>query len=180
MIPQALPGFRSAPGRASRYHRDIKAKPQIYKTSLMNPGPRPLPTLLHTLNADLGMLLRHAEYLQAVRKAVTEALPEAAADHIHVATIDRQQLVLHTDSTGWATRLRYAETAIQRGLAQRMRLHVERVLIRVRPALARTPTAPIERHISSANCDYMRRIADHVDDAELARALRTLSNHGAT
>lgn len=146
---------------------------------MLSPGPRPLRTLLHTLNADLGMLLRHAEYLQAVRKAVTDVLPEAAAEHIHVAAIDRQQLVLHTDSTGWATRLRYAEALIQRGLAQRMRLRVERVQIRVRPALARTQTMPVERHISSANCDYIRRIANHVDDAELARALRTLSNHGA-
>src|SRR5699024_8536684 len=143
---------------------------------VMNPGPQPLRTLLHTLNADLGTLLRHAEYLQAVRKAVTDVLPEAAADHIHVAAIDRQQLVLHTDSTGWATRLRYAEALIQRGLAQRMRLQIERVLIRVRPALARTEAEPVERHISNAKRDYMRRIADYVDDAELARALLALAN----
>lgn len=145
----------------------------------MNSGPKPITNLLHTAHSELGMILRQAEYLRRVAAAVITALPAAAADHVHVASVDNRCLVVHTDNTGWATRLRYAEPAIRRALAQRLRLHVDTLRVRVRPQLATVPTPPVIRYISPANCDYMRRVADHIDDATLAQALRALANQGA-
>lgn len=146
----------------------------------MNSSPRSIKTLLHTVNPELGVILRHAEHLRRVRTAVIKALPDAAADHIHVADISPQQLILHTDNTGWATRLRYAEPAIRRILAQCLRLHVEHIKVRVRPSLARPTSTPVERQISRANRDYIKRVAGYIDDAELTRALLALATQGDT
>lgn len=142
----------------------------------MQPGPRRLESLLYTLNAELGTILRHADYLQRIREAMADVLPATAAAHIHVAAVDDRHLLVHTDSTGWATRLRYAEPAIRRALAQRLRLYVETVRIRVRPALTPPAAQPVERRISGANRDYIRRIAGYIDDEDLARALHALAD----
>src|SRR5690625_607402 len=116
----------------------------------MYTGPRPVNNLLHTASSDFGLVVRHAQYLRRLRDAVISTLPEAATAHVHVAGMHDTQLVIHTDNTGWATRLRYAEPGIRRALAQRLRLHVDRIRIRVRPDLAQTQTLPVMRHISAA------------------------------
>src|SRR5690625_1595173 len=99
----------------------------------MGSGPRPLKSLLHTVDAELGSIVRHAAHLRRVREAVLTALPAQAGDHVHVASVDPGRLLLHVDSAGWATRLRYAEPAMRHALAQRMRLHVDHIITRVRP-----------------------------------------------
>lgn len=160
-------------------HDDIKATGITYKPAAMRPGPQPVKTLLHTIDSDLRLTLRQAEYLLAVRTAVIGMLPDAAAEHVHVASVHAQQLAVHTDNTGWATRLRYAEPAIKRALAQQLRLHVDSVCVRVRPALARSPATPVQRRISDANRDYMHRVADYIDNTELAGALMSLAGRTA-
>ncbi|HLQ85274.1 MAG TPA: DciA family protein [Salinisphaeraceae bacterium] len=143
----------------------------------MNSRPRPVKSLLYMMDAELGAVVRRAGYLDSVRQAVLAALPQNAAEHVHVADVDRQQLLLVTDSAGWATRLRYAAPSIQRALAQRMRLHVEAVAARVRPMLARQEKKRVPRHISAANRAHMRGVADHIEHAGLAQALRRLADH---
>lgn len=142
----------------------------------MNSGPRPVNNLLHTASSDFGLVVRHAQYLRRLQNTVICALPEAAATHVHVAGLHDTQLLIHTDNTGWATRLRYAEPGIRRALAQRMRLHVDRIRVRVRPGLAQSQTLPVERHISTANRDYMRSVAGYIGDTDLARALLALAD----
>lgn len=144
----------------------------------MHSGPRPVNNLLHTASSDFGLVVRHAQYLRRLQDTVISALPEAAAAHTHVAGMHGTQLLIHTDNTGWATRLRYAEPGIRRALAQRLRLHVDRVRVRVRPELAQTQTLAVARHISTANRDYMRSVAHHIGDTELARALLALADAG--
>lgn len=144
----------------------------------MSSGPRPVKSLLHTVDAELGSIVRHAGHLRRVRDAILTALPPAAAAHVHVATVDTQRLLLHVDSAGWATRLRYAEPAIRHALAQRLRLHVDKMVTRVRPELAPAPRARIKRQISAANRGHMRQVAGYIDHPELAQMLLRLAEQG--
>lgn len=142
----------------------------------MTPAPRSVTSLLHTADSELGAIARRAGYLATVRRVVLDALPADAAAHVHVAAVDSNRLLLHTESAGWATRLRYTEPAIQRALAQRLRLHADRVIIRVRPDLAPPARRRIKRHISAANREHMRQMADYIDNPELARVLLRLAD----
>lgn len=144
----------------------------------MTSGPQAVNILLHTNDAGLGAVARHARYLARVRQVVAGAAPASAAAHIHVAAIDARRLLLHTDSAGWATRLRYAEPAIRRALAQRLRLHTDTIVTRVRPELAQPERACVKREISSANREHMRRVAEHIDHPELAQTLLRLARQG--
>jgi len=74
----------------------------------MGSGPRPLKSLLHTVDAELGSIVRHAAHLRRVREAVLTALPAQAGDHVHVASVDPGRLLLHVDSAGWAGNRRCA------------------------------------------------------------------------
>lgn len=144
----------------------------------MNTGPQAIHILLHTNGAELGTIAQHAKYLARVRDAILMVMPDSAAAHIHVAAVDHQRVLLHTDSAGWATRLRYAEPALRRTLAQRMRLHCDRIVTRVRPDLAPRERARVERSISPANREHMQRVAAYIDHPELAQTLARLAQHG--
>lgn len=142
----------------------------------MNSTPQPIKSLLHGLDDPFGSIVKQARQLDTVRSTVLEALPDHAAAHIHVAAVDNARLVLHTDNAGWATRLRYAEPSIRRALAQRLRLHTDRVVTRVRPGLAPAATPRRQRRISTANREHMRRVSGHIDNPELAHTLQRLAD----
>lgn len=144
----------------------------------MQTRPRSIKSLLHTAGPDIAGIVRQAGFFASVRRAVLEALPDNAAPHVYVAGFDRQRLLLHVDSAGWATRLRYVEPLVRQKLAQQMRLHAETTQIRVRPLLAHAPRAPVKRHISERNRSHIKDVARHIDDAELAQALRRLAGAG--
>jgi|SRR5699024_7359655 len=145
----------------------------------MSSGPKPLKSLLHAVDAELGSIVRHAEHLRRVRAVVLTALPAQAGSHIHVAAVDPGRMLLHVDSAGWATRLRYAEPAIRQALAQRMRLHIDNITTRVRPQLAPTPRRLVQRRISADNRSHMHQIAAYIDHPELAQSLHRLADQSA-
>lgn len=145
----------------------------------MKTGPQAVNVLLHTNGAELGAIAQHAKYLARVRDSILAVMPDSAATHIHVAAVDHKRVLLYTDNAGWATRLRYAEPALRRTLAQRMRLHTDRIITRVRPELAPREPVRVERHISPANREHMQRVAAYIDHPELARTLSRLAQHGS-
>lgn len=142
--------------------------------------PQSVKTLLHSVDSELGTIVRQARYLGTVRNVILEVLPGNAAEHVHVADIDGHRLVLHTDSASWATRLRYSEPGICRALAQRLRVHTDKIVTRVRPDLARPEPGTSRRYISAHNCGHMRQVADYIDDPELARSLQRLADRATT
>lgn len=84
-------------------------------------------------------------------------------------------MVLLVANAGWATRLRYQQDAIRRELARRMRRHIERVDIRVRPM--EEPAAPemSPRRLSDSARSRLEAAARCVDNPRLAEALRRLA-----
>lgn len=156
---------------------DMEAIAIAYKACTDGPRPaRPIKSLLRNVDGELGAIVRQAGHLGALRKIVLEVLPETASDHVHVAGLDHGRLLVHVDGAGWATRLRYAEPSIRRALAQRLRLHADDIVTRVRPALAQAARPPVERRISAANRNHMRRVAAHIDHPGLAQTLLRLAD----
>lgn len=103
-------------------------------------------------------------------------LPEKAVGCVRVADCSDGRLLLLVDNSAWATRLRYQQAAITRGLAQRLRLGIDRMDVRVRPAPRDTAAPASARHLSPESRRRIRDCAGSVaDNPELATALRRLA-----
>lgn len=144
----------------------------------MGTSPRSIQSLLHTATPDIEDLLGRARFLARIRAAMLEILPPSAAEHVRIAGYDNYRLKLHVGHGSWATRLRYMEPAIAQAIAQRLRLHIEGVDVRVRPDAPRPAPAPQARPMSDTTRDHIRRVATHVDDSRLAAALTRLARAG--
>lgn len=107
------------------------------------------------------------------------ALPHAAAGHVRVADCSQGRLLLLTNSGTWATRIRYQQRPIARSLAQRLRIDVSDLEVRVRPLPATTSEPAAPRYLSPAARRLIDDCAGYVEDnPELARALRRLAASG--
>lgn len=147
----------------------------------MGSTPQSIQSLLHIATPDIADILGRARFLARMRAAVLDILPEAAAPHVQIASYEKYRLRLHVSNASWGTRLRYMQPAIAQALAQRMRLHIETVDIRVRPVgFDATPTPRPPRVLSQTSRAHIRQVADHIDDAELAAALTRLAAAGRT
>jgi len=146
----------------------------------MGTTPRSIQSLLHAAAPDIADLIGRARFLSRMRAAILDMLPPAAAGQLQVAAYDQYRLTLHVSHGGWATRLRYMEPAIAQALAQRMQLHVEAITVRVRPPTEKPPSPAVARHISAANRAHIERVAGHVGNDELARALSRLARAART
>lgn len=141
----------------------------------MKKPPRSVRNFLRSPPPALASVIRKVAFLQEVEGIVHDGLPPEARRGVRVAACDDHRLVLLVDNAGWATRLRYQQDAIRRNLARRLRRHVERIDIRVRPV--DVPAAP-ERAPRTLSDGARRRIegaARCVGDAKLAAALRRLA-----
>ncbi|MES1948749.1 hypothetical protein C84B14_15446 [Salinisphaera sp. C84B14] len=144
----------------------------------MGTTPQSIQSLLHTATPDIADLIGRARFLERMRQSLLEILPEAAGPHVRVAAYEGYRLRLHVTHAGWATRLRYMQPAIVQALAQRMRLHIEGVEIKVRPDLTPAPPPEAVRTISDTARAHLRRSASYIADKQLADALARLAEAG--
>ena len=90
--------------------------------------------LLANSSGILCHLSYHSQTLKQVEKLFHESLPFPLNRHCHIANLREQTLVVNTDSSLWATRLRY----ITPELKQRWRQNglmpiINQVIVQVRP-----------------------------------------------
>lgn len=145
----------------------------------MGSAPQSIQSLLHIAAPDMADILGRARFLARIRAALLEILPEAAAPHIQVAAYEGYHLRLHVASAAWATRLRYMENQLVRALAQRMRLQVNGIRIKVSPVNL-GPFQPVQRarYLSIDTRRHLEQTAAYIDDRPLAEALRRLAAAG--
>lgn len=140
--------------------------------------PRSIQSLLHTATPDIADVLGRARFLERIRRSLLEILPPPAAPHVHVAAYDSYRLCLHVTHASWATRLRYMQPAIARALAQRLRLQVDSLEVRVRPPRMQTEAPSQARVVSRVSRHHIRQTAAFINDPELAAAMNRLAAAG--
>ncbi len=122
-------------------------------------------------------LIQKTRYHQRLLATVQAHLPLDLRTHCSGATTVDGQLLLFTESSVWATRLRYQ----QRDLIDRLRTHAYLPISAVRIQVvqpARTPSpAPRPLQLSHANAAMIRKAATTIADLDLQAALRRLARH---
>lgn len=142
-------------------------KPRSIKTFLRSdPALTELRNTLKT-NKKLLTLTRHL-------------LPESLEQHCISVQLNHSRLIIHTDSSAWASRLRYfsrdLRAKLQSAGVQVQKIEV-RVLINNQPKTRSTRHA---HHLSRDNAKLIESAADDIQDIELRAALKRLSKHGTT
>ena len=119
--------------------------------------------------------------LERVNRTLRGLLDPGLAEHCRVANVDRYTLVLQTDSSAWASRLRYLAPAILEKLAKKLGWKaVTHTKVLVRPELPpdRQPTARTA-HLSQESASLLRDVALSIEDPRLREALLKLSRRGS-
>lgn len=151
----------------------------IHTGLAMGKSPQSLQSLFHTATPEIADMLGRARFLAHIRQALLERLPASAADKIQVAAYEKHRLRLHVDSSAWAMRLRYMERQLCQVLAQRMRLQVDSIQVKVRSTQLTTHNQSRRaRYLSQATRAHLEGVARHVEDPNLASALQNLAAAG--
>ncbi len=122
-------------------------------------------------------LVQKTRYHQHLLATVQAHLPPDLRAHCSGATTVGGQLLLFTESSVWATRLRYQ----QRDLIDRLRAHaylpISAVRIQVTSPAQTLTSARRPLQLSHANAATIRKAATAIADSDLQAALRRLAEH---
>ncbi len=80
----------------------------------------------------LNYLLQHSKLIKKLDTIFNDSLPEKLKQHCHVANLRDKTLVISSDSSLWATQLRYMSSDLLQQLEKTM--PIEQLEVRVRPA----------------------------------------------
>ena len=123
-------------------------------------------------------LVQYARQLQALTRLLNQCLSGELADHVLVANLHNETLVLQADSAAWATKLRYLAPQLLRCLQQHEPLaSVQRLEFRVAPQSQPATPAASPAQLSSAGADTILASAQTVSDPNLRAALKRLARH---
>ena len=121
-------------------------------------------------------LLKKALELKRLSEAVKMSLPKDCHEHMEIAGIRDNQLIILTDSPVWQTRLRLFSHTILEALHQHEGIKLNRVKLRLAPkkrVIAEKPTVP--RYLNKQSAELITQTANSVADLDLQKALLHLS-----
>ena len=124
----------------------------------------------------LARLLRRAVAHGQVDADFQACLPFELRGHCHLAGFRDARVLLHVDSSAWATRLRYAlpEMTERSDLLR----SAETVRVKVRPPVSSPPQRQLPRpHLSSSAAQVLLDCSQHLQDRRLATSLQRLARH---
>lgn len=119
---------------------------------------------------------KKAHELDRLNHAVKISLPVDCHDHVDVAGIRDNQLIILTDSPVWQTRLRMYSQTILEALQQHSGIKLNRVILKLTPQKRVIKEAPpVYRNISKASSDIIAQTANCISDPDLQAALLHLT-----
>jgi len=144
-------------------------------------SPEPLRKLLATgTGSELTALIRHARRVEHLSLLARRHLGAPLGDHCRAANLRDGILVLHADSSAWATRLRYELPALLEFFRQQGQPELRSIRIKVVPTDWAPPQAPRARarpRLSAAASELLRDVASTTQDPDIRDALLRLAKH---
>ena len=137
--------------------------------------PSQITELLYRASFPAEGVLQRGQYLYRLNRVLSKLLDADSSLHCRVANVRDGVLILYTDSTAWATRLRYQTPALLKQLQQRKGLEtLSRVDLRVLPEQEKT-VINHQASLSKEASSYLSACAESVEDQGLSSALRRLA-----
>ncbi len=141
-------------------------------------SPRQLYKFLSQKKGDIADLITQAKTRQKLSKSLNNLLDPALVDHVSLANIRAQTLVLITDSAAWASRARYFSPLLLQKLRNNSHIFgdVNKIEIQVQPAVRKNISEPpLPRDVSATAAECLTATADSIENVELKAALKRLA-----
>ncbi len=139
--------------------------------------PNQITKLLHSASFPAEGLLQRGQYLHRLDRLLGKLLDAESRLHCRVGNVRDGVLILYTDSTAWATRLRYQTPALLQQLKQRRGLEgLQQIELRVLPK-EKKEVSYQQAKLSQEASSCLTSCAESVEDEGLSGALRRLAAH---
>lgn len=140
---------------------------------------KPINQLFLTANDELATLLTRSRVLQRYTHELRKLLPATFADHVHVAQLNEEQLVITADTSGWAAKLRFMAPQLLEQFKQVTAIPtLNSIEIKLLPGNSSRPaTRTATMQLNQENSVLIQSLADSVEDPSLAQALHRLAQH---
>lgn len=125
----------------------------------------------------LGELMARADRLVRLGRIFRAYLPPHLHDHAVLIQLDQEGWIVHTDSSSWATRLRYTLHSIRQALGQQLGIPLPKPRIQVVPAALPSPSRRPRLTLTARNAGLLEAAARNLSDARLSAALQRLAAH---
>ena len=143
----------------------------------------PIGDCLRRPKGRLAQLIAQTDYLTRLNRVFHAYLPPHLRDHAQITHQGEQAWTIQTESSAWATRLRYVLPTLRQQISEHLGQEIPRLQIRVQPTATEhgrhstTPTAtPTRRmHITKQSADLLAGAAENVNDQKLGAALLRLA-----
>ena len=129
-------------------------------------------------SGGLEQLMARAGHLVRLSGIFRAYLPPLLRDHAVLLRLDAERWEVWTDSSAWATRLRYALPTIRQALGQQLNITLPKPRIRVRPVAVPLPIPHRRLTLTQRNAEVLEAAARAQPDPRLSAALRRLAAHG--
>jgi len=146
------------------------------------PAPNPLTGVGNTMQrsgSPLNKLVNKTLHLAKLNQVFIALLPTYLQNHATLARLDEKGWVVQTDSSAWATRLRFALPELCEPLEQLLGFELPRPWIRIAPPAIPEPSPPPPRRVqvSSKTVDVLENAAQQFSDPRLGAAMSRLAEH---
>ncbi|MDN3517422.1 DciA family protein [Aquisalimonas lutea] len=138
-------------------------------------GPRRVGGTLKQAGGTVGDLYAHARRLREREQLLAGELPGEAREHVRLARLDHDEMLLLTDRPEWRHRLRYLAPRLQDVVERQAGFRPRQVTVRVGQLPERTRQTP-PRTLSPAAGRTLASAAAHMPDPRLAAALERLAS----
>lgn len=124
----------------------------------------------------LSQICNHIEKINELQIILLENLDSPLNEHVIVADIRQQTLVLHTDSAAWAAKLRYLTPELLKAFKSDTP-RIRTIRIKVMPPDSLNQTTRRAQPVSAQAADAMREVADKIEDPALRSTLLSLAGN---
>lgn len=141
--------------------------------------PRPLYAFCSTSNSKVGLLLKHANFINQLQSELHKYLGQPLNAHCKIANYKKDTLILHADSPGWAAKLRYMTPDILGLMHQQFKLtDIKTIRVKVAPDSRKTfKTSKKPVTLSSKSAKLVNDVANTISDHALKTSLLKISRH---
>jgi len=143
------------------------------------PSLKPVSDHLSPSSGHLSQLIAQTQRLAQLNTIFLAYLPPHLREHAALARADAEAWVVQTDSSAWATRLRYSLPSVRRPFSEHIGVALPPPRIRIAPPAVAPPPPPPSRRmtVSAQTVDTLESAARELNDTPLGAAMKRLAEH---
>jgi hypothetical protein len=124
----------------------------------------------------LAAVMAQGERMARIDRLLNALLPPALQNQAHLKSLSPQCWILRTESSVWATRLRYVLPGLRQQLEAELKQPVPELKLRVEPRPGAPAKKPPRRlTLTQSNADLLKSTARGIKDEKLGAALMRLA-----